>query len=561
MLRKVRKKEVWHPPSAGDYNTMAMAAERYLAGPDRTPQRQLPIPTDVVKVKNSSGSALRLGEVIELSGFLPTDVLRASLWFDGALPDTTRPLGIALQAIPTSTIDNCQVSGACPALVNVTDAGHGYAAVSNANAVLQSAISGPVRILYKPAGTGEKTCAVLLPIASATTATMVWYRTQENWRTNAGDARVKCRKVTAAPRRTSSTTDVTDVWVYLPRTRPGDPNVVASTNLLCATDEDGSLTCISDYLDDKIGTAKLWDLTAATIPAGWGLMDGTGNSVLNGGTGITMKIGVGPLDAFARFTDSDGAVGTSGGAETATVAAHNGADVIACIADHAANNTGSVGTHAHFGTAFDATPSFSGTTGSGGSHTHGTTGLSVATAALTVDITDTGHGHGVTDTGHGHAITDAGHTHALTDPGHSHTPGDSYLTSGDGEDIAGVTLSEEQTGITMAGAATGITITSGATGLTVNSGTTGVTAAVNPSSHDHSLSGTIDNEDQHTHPFTYGHAHAVETGDAGSHSHTTPALTHAAQNPEVDLAHASINVVPPYVYLMYIERLNNSAGA
>jgi hypothetical protein len=49
--------------------------------------------------------------------------------------------------------------------VNVTDANHGYATPASGEPVLQSAETGPIRILYKPAGTGEKTCAVLFAIA------------------------------------------------------------------------------------------------------------------------------------------------------------------------------------------------------------------------------------------------------------------------------------------------------------------------------------------------------------------------------------------------------------
>ena len=118
--------------------------------------------TDIVAIKNSSGAHVRLGEVLEISGFLVSSVERGRLWFDGDEPDGTRPFVVALQDMPTSTIDRAQVSGVCVALVNVTDAGHGYAEVVSGEPVLQSASTGALRILYKPSGIGKKTCAVLL---------------------------------------------------------------------------------------------------------------------------------------------------------------------------------------------------------------------------------------------------------------------------------------------------------------------------------------------------------------------------------------------------------------
>jgi hypothetical protein len=52
--------------------------------------------------------------------------------------------------------------------VNVTDAGHGYATPTAADATkLTSATSGPARILYKPAGTGTLRCVVKLDEAGS----------------------------------------------------------------------------------------------------------------------------------------------------------------------------------------------------------------------------------------------------------------------------------------------------------------------------------------------------------------------------------------------------------
>ena len=129
----------------------------------------LPNPTDTIKIKNSSGGHVRLGEVLEITGFLLGYVRRTELWFDGDTPDATHPFAIALQDIPSTSIDRAQVSGVCVALVNVTDAAHGYAYVEDTEIVAQSAVTGPLRILHKPSGTGEKRCAVLFEFGAVDT--------------------------------------------------------------------------------------------------------------------------------------------------------------------------------------------------------------------------------------------------------------------------------------------------------------------------------------------------------------------------------------------------------
>jgi hypothetical protein len=119
--------------------------------------------SSIVKIKNSSGSAVRAGDVLDVSGFLLTEVRQNYLWFDGDTPDaSTRGWGVVRRQLPADAIGEMQVAGACIAYVNVTDEDHGYATRSSGNVVLQSASTGSVKILHKPTGTGEKLCAVLL---------------------------------------------------------------------------------------------------------------------------------------------------------------------------------------------------------------------------------------------------------------------------------------------------------------------------------------------------------------------------------------------------------------
>lgn len=99
--------------------------------------------------------------------------------------------------------------------------------------------------------------------------------------------------------------------VLLPRTMTGDPNVNEEAILGFAYASSGEAVCVTDYMDDAIGTVKQW-LIDGTPPAGWAIMDGTANASGNGGSGI---------DARKRFlraaSPTDLTVGETGGEESA----------------------------------------------------------------------------------------------------------------------------------------------------------------------------------------------------------------------------------------------------
>jgi hypothetical protein len=156
--------------SISEWNRHVDVAEHY----DRTMARGQIRPrlgstrdTNLVQVSNNSGADRREGEILEFTGFALTDLDGdvPLLWFTGGEPSLDNGFGVLLRPMPndSSVMDVCQIAGACKALVNVTDAGHKFATVEAGEYVLQSAASGPIRILSNPAGgTGEKTCAVLL---------------------------------------------------------------------------------------------------------------------------------------------------------------------------------------------------------------------------------------------------------------------------------------------------------------------------------------------------------------------------------------------------------------
>ena len=119
-----------------------------------------------VAVKNSSGGLRRQGELLEFTGLDLTDLTSRELMLVGGSPSLANAFGILQAPIASGERSElCQVAGTCVALVNMASASHKFARVTSATYVLQSVALGPVRILFSPGGTGEKTCAVLIPQA------------------------------------------------------------------------------------------------------------------------------------------------------------------------------------------------------------------------------------------------------------------------------------------------------------------------------------------------------------------------------------------------------------
>lgn len=100
---------------------------------------------------------------------------------------------------------------------------------------------------------------------------------QSDWEENGGDPRVK---VKACDKRTAPTSEGDEFWLYLPRVGGLDPNVHYGDVLGYMLDQNGDAVAVTDYLDDKVGTIKAWNLPTADIPAGWEeLTDAGGRSI------------------------------------------------------------------------------------------------------------------------------------------------------------------------------------------------------------------------------------------------------------------------------------------
>lgn len=121
-----------------------------------------PPPTDTVRVKNLSGSNLVRGSVVKLTTYLHTSINRFAITFGAVAPTAPADLkfAILLEPLPTDAFGFAQTTGTCPAFVNVTNTAHTHATPVVADAVMDSAASGPVEILSPLSGTGEQMVVV-----------------------------------------------------------------------------------------------------------------------------------------------------------------------------------------------------------------------------------------------------------------------------------------------------------------------------------------------------------------------------------------------------------------
>jgi len=149
---------------------------------------QLAYDTNRVTVYNNSGADRRGGEILEFDGGPLTTAVGGELWLYGEAVTLASGFGVLLQPIPAGQYGNraCQVAGACYALVNVTATAHNFARPVAGSHVLQSALTGPVRIVHKVSATGELVCLVLL--SQATPPPRAYY-TAETW--DSGDNRIE----------------------------------------------------------------------------------------------------------------------------------------------------------------------------------------------------------------------------------------------------------------------------------------------------------------------------------------------------------------------------------
>lgn len=108
-----------------------------------------------------------------------------------------------------------------------------------------------------------------------------WGKAAADWADGAGNASYV--NVHPCDDKDGTSPDATTtVKVWLPRAGKRDPNVRADDVVAYLPDPaaagSGNGVCVSDYLDDALGTVKAWNGAAADIPPGWRLCDGGGTS-------------------------------------------------------------------------------------------------------------------------------------------------------------------------------------------------------------------------------------------------------------------------------------------
>ena len=200
----------------------------------------------------------------------------------------------------------------------------------------------------------------------------------------------------------------------------------------------------------------MWSGTAADIPTGWALCDGTGGTPdltdrfilgagknyqpgANGGaatatpnvaagnakTGVSLSTaapggtagkattGIGVQNAALSIWT--GAAGTGIGIQGTTLDVNTLPLHLHQVVEYAGVNGTIVNNHSKASTNGD-TGNLSGYAGASWAHAHGVSDPGHAHAVGS----DT-HGHGLIDNGHTHAVTTAAHGHTVTDGGHTHT--------------------------------------------------------------------------------------------------------------------------------------------
>lgn len=167
MVRRAATGSPWAPPRAEDWNAIGEATEAWQRDRrtrDAAQLKQWILPTDWVWCKNNTGDR-RAGDVLECGDYLLSEIDPMSLWFAGQAP--TEPVresthGVLRVACKSGKLERVQVSGVVRAWVNVLDEDHHFCDAVVGEYVLESNNRGPHKITYKPSGTGELECVVLL---------------------------------------------------------------------------------------------------------------------------------------------------------------------------------------------------------------------------------------------------------------------------------------------------------------------------------------------------------------------------------------------------------------
>ena len=125
-----------------------------------------PLSSDQILLKNASGGNVAIGSVLQLTTSAlddpPARFAKGHRMMSGTTPDidVLAPLAVCLVAHPDTKYQPAQISGVCPALVNIISTSHRFATLADNSTALVSAAIGPFTILRLATGTGSQMCLV-----------------------------------------------------------------------------------------------------------------------------------------------------------------------------------------------------------------------------------------------------------------------------------------------------------------------------------------------------------------------------------------------------------------
>ncbi len=152
--------------SASDYNGAVEAGrwyqrERRLGGGGSSPV--LPIGSTIVQVRNDTGGDLDAGAVVEIDDTILTTPSNQFPWFSAIARTGNDPgCAVLLDPIPEDGVGPAVLAGIVFADVDIVDEDNTHARVVPGSTQLKGDFGGWCRIVYKPSGTGVRSCAVLI---------------------------------------------------------------------------------------------------------------------------------------------------------------------------------------------------------------------------------------------------------------------------------------------------------------------------------------------------------------------------------------------------------------
>lgn len=115
---------------------------------------------DIFRVKNTTGSTLSAGAVLELTTSVATPTRYAIVLNGIARAGVDPPCAVLLADAANNEIVDATTSGVCVANVDIIDADNTHARVVPGDTQLRGDFGGWARIIYKPSGTGVKSCVL-----------------------------------------------------------------------------------------------------------------------------------------------------------------------------------------------------------------------------------------------------------------------------------------------------------------------------------------------------------------------------------------------------------------